>query len=129
MPQDAVVRDEVVQGVPIQSAVSQTHGHEFVFVCVDFSNAPEKVPEAQLANGMLDGMVKSSGGELVRVKGSDASLDFVLKMESGYQRGRVQVRNQWGYTTMVGPVQGLASKDIRKFMASVAVGVPTSAQP
>jgi hypothetical protein len=129
MPQEAVVQDLVVEGTPGQIASTQIQGHEFAFFCFDYSNAPESVTAAKLAEGMLNGIVESTGAELIRVRPSGASLDFVMKVPEGYHRGRVQVDNDWGYMTLVGPMQGLASKDIGKFVAGVEIGVPASAQP
>jgi len=129
MPQDAVAQDIVVEGTPGQFAGTQIHGHEFAFFCFDYSNAPESVPAAELAERMLNGIVESTGAELIRVRPSGGSLDFVMKVPTGYHRGRVQVNNDWGYTALVGPMPGLASKDIGKFVAGVEIGVPASTHP
>lgn len=129
MPHDTVVQDMVLQGTPGQIARAQIQGHEFAFFCFDFSSAGPGVPAARLARGMLDGMVESMGAELVRIRPSDGSLDFVMKVADGHHRGRIQVTNDWGHTTLVGPMQGLASKDIGKFVAGVELGVPASGQP
>jgi hypothetical protein len=107
----------------------ETDGHEFAFFCFDFSNTAQKLPEARLAARMLDGMVESTGAEVIRVKPSAASLDFVLKVESGYHRGRVHVSHEWGYTTLIGPMQGLAAQDITRFVAGVEIGEPQQKQP
>ena len=129
MPQDTVVQDIVVDGTAGQFARTEIKGHEFAFFCFDFSAARQSAPAAGLARGMLDGMVESMGAELIRVRPSSGSLDFVMKVREGYHRGRVQVNDDWGYTTLVGPMQGLASKDIGKFVAGVDIGFPASVQP
>lgn len=129
MPRAAAVRDVVAHGTPGQSVVAETDGHEFVFACFDFSNVGANVPAERLAAGMLDGMLESGETELVRVQPSGTSIDFVIKVPTGHHRGRVQVGNNWGYAAVVGPMQGLASKDISKFVAGVEIGVPPSAQP
>lgn len=129
MPQEAIVQDMVVEGTHGQIASTQIDGHEFAFFCFDYSNAPGSAPAAELAEGMLNGIVKSTGAELIRVRPSGASLDFVMKVPEGYHRGRVQVSNDWGYATLVGPMPGLASRDISKFVAGVEINVPASPQP